>query len=43
MEKDGACKMDRQIKNAVVLERVGEQRIMLELKRRGTEIGWATG
>ena len=29
MEKDGACKMDRQ--NTVVLERVGEGRIMLEL------------
>ena len=26
----GACKMDRQNKNAVVLERVGEGRIMLE-------------
>ena len=35
MEKDGACKMDRQIKkNAVVLERVGEGRIMLELIRK---------
>ena len=31
MAKDGACKMDRQNKNAVVLERVGEGRIMLEL------------
>ena len=32
MEKDGACKMD--IQNAVVLERVGEGRIMLELIRK---------
>ena len=32
MEKDGACKMDRQ--NAVVLKRVGEVRIMLELIRK---------
>ena len=32
MEKDGECKMDK-IKNAVVLESVGEGRIMLELKR----------
>ena len=31
-EKDGACKLDRQ--NAVVLERVGEGRIMLELIRK---------
>ena len=31
MEKDGACKMSRQNKNAVVIERVGEGRIMLEL------------
>ena len=32
MEKDGACKVDRQNKkNAVVLERVGQGRIMLEL------------
>ena len=37
MEKDGACKMDRQNKNAVVLERVYEGRIMLELiKKRKT-------
>ena len=38
MEKDGACKMDRQNKKyAVVLERVGEGRTMLELirKRKG--------
>ena len=36
MEKDGACKMDRQkkVKNAVVLERVVEGRIMLELIRK---------
>ena len=35
MEKDGACKVDRQNKkNAVVLERVGEERIMLELIRK---------
>ena len=35
MEKDGACKMDRQNKkNAVVLERVGEGRIMLELIKK---------
>ena len=27
MEKDGACKMDRHNKNAIVLERVGEGRI----------------
>ena len=34
MEKDGACKMDRQNKNAVVLERMEEGRIMLELIRK---------
>ena len=34
MEKDGACKMDRQNKNAVELERVGEGRIMLELIKK---------
>ena len=34
MEKDGACKMDRQNENAVVLERVGEGRIMVELIRK---------
>ena len=42
MEKDGACKMDRQIKkNAVVLERVRERRIMLELikKRKRNWLG----
>ena len=33
MEKDVACKMDK-VKNAVVLERVGEGRIMLELIRK---------
>ena len=33
MEKDGACKMERQNKNAVVLERV-EGRIMLELIKK---------
>ena len=31
------------IKNAVVLEKVGEGRIMLELINRRREIGWATG
>ena len=39
MEKDGACKMDRENKNAVVLERVGEGRIMLELTRK-RKINW---
>ena len=34
MEKNGACKMDGLYKNAVVLERVGEGRIMLELIKR---------
>ena len=35
MEKDGAYKMDRQNKNAVVLDRVGEGRIILEpIKKR---------
>ena len=33
MEKDGACKMDK-IKNAVMLERVEEERKMLELIKR---------
>ena len=33
MEKDGAYKMDK-IKNAVVLKRVGESRIMLELMKK---------
>ena len=38
MEKNGACKMDK-IKNAVVLERVEEGRIMLEvIKKR--KINW---
>ena len=32
------------IKNEVVVERVGEGRIMLEqIKKKGKEIGWATG
>ena len=34
MEKDGACKMDRQNENAVLLERVGEGRITLELIKK---------
>ena len=35
MEKDGACKMDRQNKNnTVVLERVGQGRKMLELIKK---------
>ena len=34
MEKDGVCKMDRQNKNAVVLERVGEGKIILELIKK---------
>ena len=34
MEKDGACKMDRQNKNAIVLKRVGEGRIMLKLIKK---------
>ena len=34
MEKDGACKLDRQNKNAAVLERVCEGRIMLELIKK---------
>ena len=39
MEKDVACKMDRQNKNAAVLERVGEGRIMLGLiKKRKKEM-----
>ena len=33
LEKDGACKVDK-VKNAVVLERVEEGRIMLELIRK---------
>ena len=31
------------IKNAVVLERVGEGRIVLELIKKRGKIGWATG
>ena len=39
-----SVKWTDKIKNAVVLERVGERRIMLELiKKRGKESGWATG
>ena len=38
IEKDGMCKMDK-IKNAVVLERVGEGRIMLELIKK-RKINW---
>ena len=38
MEKDGACKMDRQNKKCS-LERVGEGRTMLELIKNGKEIG----
>ena len=34
MGKDVACKMDRQNKYAVVLERVGEGRIVLELIKK---------
>ena len=34
MEKDRACKVDRHNKNAVVLERVGEGRITLELIKK---------
>ena len=43
MEKDGACKMDRQNKIAIVLERMGEE-IILELikKRKRNWVGhWA--
>ena len=39
MEKDGTCNMDRQNKNAVVLERVGEGRKVLELIRK-RKINW---
>ena len=35
--------MDRQNNNAVMLERVFEGRVMLELIKRGKEIGWAIG
>ena len=40
MEKDGACEIDK-IKNAVVLDRMGEGRIMLELikKRKSNWLG----
>ena len=38
MEKDGACKMDK-VNNAVVLERVGEGRTMLELIKK-TKRNW---
>ena len=34
MEKDGACKMDNQIKKKVMRERVGEGRIILELIKK---------
>ena len=34
MEKDGACKMDKQNKNSVVLKRVGEVIITLVLKKK---------
>ena len=41
MEIDGTCKIDRQNKKAVVIERVGEGRIMLELikKRKRNWLG----
>ena len=39
MEKVGACKMDRKIKNAVVLEREGEGIIMLEMIKK-RKINW---
>ena len=41
METEGACEMNRENKNAVVLERVGEGRIMLELikKRKRNWVG----
>ena len=41
MEKDETCKMDRQKKGSVLLERVGEGRIMLELikKRKRNWLG----
>ena len=41
MEKDEACKMDRKIINTVLLERVGEERIILELikKRKRNWLG----
>ena len=42
MEKDGAYKADNKLKNAVVLERVGEGNIMLELikKRKRNWLGY---
>ena len=46
MEKDRACKMDRQNNNVVVLEIVCEGRIMLELikKRKRNWLGhWLEG
>ena len=39
MEKNGACKMDRQNKNSVVLGRVGEKRKMLGLMKK-RKINW---
>ena len=41
MEKDGAYKVNRQNKNAVVLERVGEGRTILKLikKRKRNWLG----
>ena len=43
MEKDGACKMDKQNKNVVCLERVREGIIMLELikkRKRNWLVHW---
>ena len=39
MEKDGACKLDRQTKNAFVLVRVREERTVLELINK-RKINW---
>ena len=41
MEEDGACELTDKIKNAVLLERLGEGRIMLELikKRKRNWLG----
>ena len=39
MEKDRTCKMDREIKNAFVLERVVDGRIKLELIKK-MKINW---
>ena len=36
-------KWTHKIKNAAVLERVGEERIMMVLIKKRKEIGWATG